>query len=78
MVILNIQKPMCTKETVNCREKWLYQKVTSQLVETVTHVFTDIPFLDSHSVILLQCYLVCYLYYLYLKIVLINMLDRKH
>ena len=32
---------------MNCGE--LYQKVTSQLVETVAFVFTDIPFLDSHS-----------------------------
>ena len=49
MVILNIQKLMCTKERVNCRGEWLYQKVNSQLVETVTYIFTDIPFLDNHS-----------------------------
>ena len=41
---------MCTKESVNCREEWLYQQVTSYLVETVKYVLTGIPFLGSHSV----------------------------
>ena len=50
MVSLNIQKLMWTKESVNCCEEWLYQQVTSQLLETVTYVFTDIPFMGSHSV----------------------------
>ena len=34
---------------MNCSEYWLYQKVTSQLVETDAYFFTYIPFLDSHS-----------------------------
>ena len=47
--VSTIQVIKSTKERMNCNEQWLYQKVTSQLVETVAYVFADISFLDSHS-----------------------------
>ena len=37
------------KESMNCSEQGLYQNVTGGDQETAAYVFTDIPFLDSHS-----------------------------
>ena len=51
MTILNIQKPkyIWRKEWTVVSSGCIKASLASQLVGRVAYVFTDIPFLDSHS-----------------------------
>ena len=47
MAILNVLKRMCTQTKEWTAVRWA--SIKKFLVETVAYVFTDNPFLDSHS-----------------------------
>ena len=48
-LLLIFKNQYAHNEGMSCSKQWLYERVTSQLVETVAYVFTDIPFFDRHS-----------------------------